>query len=225
MYVTRPTQLGRANGKYYLVYVFGSYSRRTERLSVARTRIDSWQHSRSVTVSQLTDWPFSRYTFAFVKGFTCPAAASQQNVESRVVIPDFLTWLTLEIVDDVVYNPSSSEHFNRLKVRPQVINQILNTIRYFQVLESFARFEGTSFQSLQKFTSLSLLRHSCIGHKETNRPLVLSEIRSVVKRWNHFAPSVTILPWIIARGVNGRIPLWRILVRPRRMSFPVVPRP
>ena len=150
--------------------------------------------------------------------------ASQQNDESRVVIHDFLTWLTLEIVDEVVYNPSSPEHFNRLKVRPQVIKQILNTARCFQVLESFTRFEGTSFQSLQKFTSPSLWSRSCIGRKETNRPLVLSEISSV-KRWNHFAPSVTILPWIIARGVNGRVPLWRILVRPRRMSFPVVPRP
>ena len=34
--------------------------------------------------------------------------ASQQNVESRVLITDFLTWLTFEIVDEVVCNPSSS---------------------------------------------------------------------------------------------------------------------
>ena len=91
--------------------------------------------------------------------------ASQQQVESRVVIPDFLTWLTLEIVDEVVYNPSSSEYFNRLNVCPQVIKQILNTIRCFPVLYSFTRIECTSFQSLQKFTSPSLLGHSCIGHK------------------------------------------------------------
>ena len=39
--------------------------------------------------------------------------ASQQNVESRVVIPDFLSWLTLEIEDEIVYNPSSSKDFDR----------------------------------------------------------------------------------------------------------------
>ena len=97
------------------------------------------------------------------------------------------------------------QHFNRLDARPQVIKQILNTVRCFHVLDSFAGIECTSFRSLQEFTSPSLRSHSCIGHKETNPPLILSEIRSV-KRWNHFAPPVTILPWIIARSVNGRIP-------------------
>ena len=127
------------------------------------------------------------------------------------VLLDFLTWLALEIADEVVHNPSSSEYVHRLDVYPQLIKQIVNSIRGFHVLYFFTLIEGSCFQSLQQFTSPSFWEHSCIAHKETNPPLVLSEIRSI-KRWSRFASSVTILPWIIARDVDGRIPLWQILV-------------
>ena len=69
----------------------------------------------------------------------CPGLeASQQNVESRVAIPGFLSWLTLEIVDEVVYSPSSSEYFDRLKVRPQC----------FQVLHSSESIARPSSRSI-----------------------------------------------------------------------------
>ena len=62
--------------------------------------------------------------------------ASQQNVEPCVVIPDFLTWPSLKIIDEIVHNPASSKYLNRLEMCPQVIKQILNTIWCFQVLYS-----------------------------------------------------------------------------------------
>ena len=91
----------------------------------------------------------------------------RQNVEFSVVIPDFLTWLALEIMDEIIHSPTLSKYFNRLKKCPWVIKLILNTIQGFQVLYHFTRIEGTSFESLQKFTSPSLQGHSGIGHKET----------------------------------------------------------
>ena len=121
----------------------------------------------------------------------------EHGVSQWLVLLDFLASLTLEIADEVVHNPSSSEFFNE---HPQVIKQILNTVRCFPVLYSCTRIKCTSFESLQKCTGPSIWGHSCIAHKETNPPLVLSEICSV-ERWNHFALSVTMRPWVIAGGV------------------------
>ena len=64
---------------------------------------------------------FLKDTCALITGFTCPATASKRlNNMLNLVIPDFLSWLTLETVDEVVHNPSSSKYFNRLQVCPQV---------------------------------------------------------------------------------------------------------
>ena len=126
---------------------------------MARTRIDSWLVLTICDCFSADKLAFLKNTCAFIKGFTCPATASepsQQNVESRVVIPHFLAWLTLEVVDEVVYNPSSSKYLSRLKVCPQVIKQILNTFWCFPVLDSFTQIECTFFESLPKFTSPSL---------------------------------------------------------------------
>ena len=51
----------------------------------------------------------------------------EHGVSQWLVLLDFLTWLTLEIADEIVHNPSSFKYFNRLAVYPQVIKQILNT--------------------------------------------------------------------------------------------------
>ena len=124
--------------------------------------------------------PFRKKTFAFIKGFTDPVTASKRlnkllNLVSSSLI--LLTWLTLEVVHEVVHYPSSSEYFNWLKVGPQMTEQILDTIWRVLVLHSFTRTEYTFVQPHQKFTCPSFWC-PCIGHKETKPSLVLSEICS-----------------------------------------------
>ena len=128
-----------------------------------------------------------------------------------LVLLDFLTWLTLEIADEVVHNPSSSEYVHRLDVYPQLIKQIVNSIRGFHVLYFFTLIEGSCFQSLQQFTSPSFWGHSCIAHKETNPPYCLKSAPSNVGVTSP-RPSPYCRGSFIARDVDGRIPLWQILV-------------
>ena len=143
---------------------------------MARTRIDSWRHSRSVTVSQQQHVCLHHSIHLSSHCFE----TSQQNVESRVVIPDLLSWLTLEIVDEVVHNPPSSKYFDLLEVRPQVIKA---NYRHYSVFPSPVFLHMTRMHVLPVappvYQPSSLGPLLCWTQKKTNLPFLLSEIRFV----------------------------------------------
>ena len=68
-------------------------------------------------LGRVRSWLFS------VQGNIPSLSASLRNrrehgVSQWLVLLGFLTWLRLEIADEFVHNPSSSEYFNRLEVCP-----------------------------------------------------------------------------------------------------------
>ena len=132
---------------------------------------------------------------------------------SRVSIPQHPSWdrcLERKAYVRDLFAKTSSTQTRQLSTSPKKLTQLMK----MQTEENDGNESRWPF-SLGPRVVWDTKRRTRLSH--------IVKIRSV-EWWNHFVPSVTILPWIIARGVDGRIPLCWSLVQTKRKSF-LLPHP